>query len=70
MNLQNKAGRVAKMIEEMMDIKLRQHDREHHFKGDDKKHVAELHNSLADQNQLHASRATLSGAIADLITAS
>ena len=68
MTPQNKASHAAKMIEEMMDIKLRHHDREYHFKGDDKEHAAELHNSLADQNQLQALRANLSGAIADLIS--
>jgi hypothetical protein len=42
----NKASRVAKMIEEMMDIKLRPHDREHHFKGDAKEFAATFNRVL------------------------
>jgi hypothetical protein len=63
-----KALQVTKMIEEMIDIKLRFHDREHHPKTDEKEAVADGHQSVVDRNALNALHVNLPRAIADLNT--
>ena len=62
---QNKAIRLAKMIEEMIDIKLRERDRKHHFDHSKppEEHQNELQRSLVDQNQMRAIQVNLAGAI-------
>lgn len=68
---QDKTRRVAKMIEEMMDIKLREHDRKHHFDHSKppEDHEQELQRSMVDQNSLRGIQANLANAIEDLFRA-
>lgn len=56
------------MIEEMMDIKLREHDRKFHTDagGDAEKFGAEMNRSMADQNSLRAIQSNLAGAIEEM----
>ncbi len=65
--ISTKQSGVAKMIEEMMDIKLREQDRKHHHKGDNEAFVAELDRSTADQTNC-GDLANLPGAITDLLS--
>lgn len=51
------------MIEQMIDIKLRAHDREHHFQGTDEQFRASAQNSVVDQNELRAIRINLADTI-------
>jgi hypothetical protein len=63
----DKAVHVAKMIEEMMDLKLREHDRRHH-PGPDANFPHAIQRGLEDQNRLRAIQVNLPDAIADLLT--
>jgi hypothetical protein len=67
MSNQDKANQVAKLIEEMIDLKMRYHFRDQHSANlPPEEHQAELQKSLVDSNRLNAIRNTLPGAIDDL----
>lgn len=68
MSHQNHAASIAKMIEQMIDIKLRAHDRKHHFKGTDEQFRSNANDSLVDQQELRAIQINLVDTIGKLLS--
>jgi hypothetical protein len=66
MSCQDKSERIAAIISEMIEIKIREHDLKHRFVGDDEDARADTRQSLVDQSKFEANKVNLAVAIHDL----
>jgi hypothetical protein len=65
--MSHQADDIAKIIEQMIDIKLRAHDREHHSEGIDERRRASA-NNRPDQDELRAIRINLADTLDKLFS--